>query len=247
MITRHHVLLGLLCAILPGSVIAESDPLLALVVTAGICTGIILPDIHMSRPKRNIPLTFAWGIVQGARMLCVPVMTTVYQVLPGTPCGPHDKRLTHSLPGVMWYGALLAGLACLAIVLAGDLIPALPVAGFLGSLLFGMLLHLAQDMCTRKGITPFFPFSAIKIAGSIRPCDIFDPRIPRFHACHGLVLALFLVLLYTVHGPLPYLLLCSGFAIGICIAYMLGVSEIGIDRDTAKGSGSPSGVPLRKV
>ncbi len=246
MITRHHFLLGLLCAILLSSGIVESDPALALVVTAGICTGVILPDIHMSRPKKNLPLTLAWGIVQVARMLCVPVMAAIYRILLATPCGPRDKRLTHSLPGVTWYFALLAGLAYFTWILAGDLIPALPAAGFLGGLLFGMLLHLAQDLCTRKGITPFFPFSDLKVAGSIRPCDIFDRRIFRFHACHGLVLALFLVLLDTVHWPLPYLLLCSGFAIGACIAYMLGVSEIGIDRDGAKGTGSPEGVPAKR-
>jgi hypothetical protein len=107
-----------------------------------------------------------------------------------------------------------------------------------------MILHLAQDMCTRKGISPLYPFSGAKVAGSIRPCDIFDNRISRFHACHGLVLALYLVLLYTVHLPFPLLLVGGCCAIGGCIAYMVCVSEITIEREDFRDTASSGDVPL---
>jgi hypothetical protein len=52
------------------------------------------------------------------------------------------------------------------------------VMEFLGRLLIDMLLHLAEDLCTRKEIAPFHPFNDISITGTIRPCDTRDTGSP---------------------------------------------------------------------
>src|SRR5512145_2630606 len=106
MITRHHLMLGLLCSLIPGAVIAGSDPVLASFCTGGVLIGVILPDVHMKQPKKTAPLTIAWMVVQGGRTICVPPLCIIYRKLFRIDCTTDDKRLTHSLPGMIWYSAV---------------------------------------------------------------------------------------------------------------------------------------------
>lgn len=229
MLTRHHVVLGLLCSFIPGSAIAESDPFLAILVIAGSGIGLILPDIHMKRPKTSMLRTVAWGIVQAGKWICLPVMCRVYRQGLKTACEPDDKRLTHSVPGIFFYFSILSGIAYVLLSLLKNYIPVPMVIGFLGGLLTGMLLHLAEDLCTRKGITPFYPFDGTKIVGSIRPCDVLDNRILRYHIYHGTVLFFFLVFLSAAHWPVFELAAVSILGIGICILSMVYKSDVRIE------------------
>lgn len=247
MITRHHFVLGLLCAVIPGTALAEYDPGLAIVLTVAVCTGVLLPDIHMTRPRQNSPRTLAWGIVQAGRLICVSPMCTAYRRLPAAPFDPRDKRLTHSLTGIFWYSAVYAGIAGISVALTGNHGMLLPAVIFGLGLIAGMFLHLIQDLCTRKGIVPFFPFSTTKICGSIRPCDIFDRRIFRFHVWHGLVLSLFLIIVYTTPMPVFDLLACAGIALCACIGYLPAVSEVIMERGSSADGRAPDTVMARKA
>jgi membrane-bound metal-dependent hydrolase YbcI (DUF457 family) len=188
MLTRHHVVLGLLCSFIPGSAIAETDPFLAILFITGCGIGLVLPDIHMKRPRTSRLRMVAWWIVQTGRWICLPVMCRVYRWRLTTVCEWNDKRLTHSIPGVFFYFSILSGIAYVPLFFFKNNIPAPMIMGFLGGLLTGMLLHLTEDLCTRKGITPVYPFDGTKIVGSIRPCDVLDNRILRYHIHHGTVL-----------------------------------------------------------
>ena len=244
MITRHHIILGLLCSFIPASIIAESDPFMAILLIAGTTIGLILPDIHMKRPQKNSLLTVAWGIVQAGKRICLPVMCRLYRGLLKTACEPGDKRLTHSVLGIFLYFSILSGIAYVLVLLFKNYIPVPKVMGFLGGLLMGMLLHLAEDLCTRKGITPCYPFNDTKIIGSIRPCDVLDNRILRYHIYHGTVLFFFLVFLYAIHWSVYELTACGFLGVGACVGSMVFLSEVSIERTGTGRSGNPDAITV---
>ena len=230
MITRHHIVLAILCALITCSSFLFTSSISVLIICAGTGVGAFLPDIHMSRPKKVSLLVPAWIAVQIPRQICIALIGRIYTGLGYPVEDPADKRLTHSLPGILFIGV------CAVVVLSPLVLLAPPaMAGgtvlFLCGLLFGMGLHLAEDLCTRKGIFPLFPFSTTKVAGSIRPCDFSDPRITRFHIQHAMVLIL--ILAVDASGILPPFLLvpASFFGIILCVCAMIGTSEVTLRHD----------------
>jgi len=239
MITRHHLALALICGLILGGALAGFNPLILVVILAGTGIGAILPDIHMKRPKKTCLLTVAWCIVLAGRRVCIPVICGIYRLVPGIRVRSDDKRLTHSVPGILLYFILLAGIARTVVILSGDCIPALPVMAFLEGLLMGLVFHFAEDLCTRKGIAVFFPFTTTGIHGSIRPCDIYDNRIPRFHIQHGSILIVFLLLMWAEPALAEYLVPLGLLGTGTCIVSMVCQSEVRIDHGTGQESTSP--------
>ena len=180
----------------------------------------------MKRPKKSILLTIAWGIVQAGRLICIPVMCTLYGRIFNIAAEPGDKRLTHSIPGVFLYFTILTGIAYLLVSLFKSYIPVSLVMGFLGGILLGMLLHLAEDLCTRKGISPLYPLNDTRIFGSIRPCDVLDNRVLRFHIYHGSILFFFLVFQFAMNWSGYYPIAFGFLGIGICNVSMVCQSDV---------------------
>ncbi|MDD1693430.1 MAG: metal-dependent hydrolase [Methanoregula sp.] len=228
MITRHHLMLVLICSMIPCSAIVKVDPVLAVMVTIGAGLGAILPDIQMKRPRDSPLRMIAWGIVQAGRRICMPVICIVYLRCFNTPAKPDDKRLTHSVTGIFLYFLVLAAIAYVPVFLLQNKIPAYLFTGLLAGLLSGLLLHLAEDLCCRRGVLLFYPFSDIMIYGSIRPCDILDKRILGFHIYHAMVLFFFLIFLDAFHLPMVETITVAMLSIGICIATMVLQSEVRI-------------------
>jgi len=244
MITRHHVALALMCSLTLAVAVVPFDPALFLVLVTSICVGSILPDIQMTKPKKICAITLAWLIVQFTKRACMPLMCSCYRIIPGLCPEPGDKRLTHSVPGILFITIILAGILYSISAIAGQF--HLPGAAkvFLAGAFLGMILHLAQDLCTRKGIAPFFPFSDCRISGSIRPCDTRDRRIAQFHAQHGSILTLFMAL--DLAGMIPAgLILPAGFAgSAVCIAWMISLSSVKIYGGDTLLSRIPQGTPV---
>ena len=205
MITRHHLALALMCALLISSSLLPFDPVTLLMIIAGSCTGAILPDFQMRKPKRIGLLTCAWLIARFSRVICVPAMCSLYsRILPVAP-DAGDKRLTHSLSGISFILIIVSGIVLIPVLLTGNGTFLSLSRFFLAGLILGMGLHLAEDLCTLRGISPFFPFSSCTLSGSIRSCNTADRRIARFQAHHALVLGTFLVLHATGILPAPFL------------------------------------------
>lgn len=158
----------------------------------------------------------------------MPVICIVYQRCFKTPAKSDDKRLTHSIIGIILYFLILVVIVYVPVFLFQQEIPVYLVTGLFAGLLFGMLLHLAEDSCCRRGILPFYPFSDLMIYGSIRPCDFLDKRILGFHIYHGIVLFFFLIFLDAFHLPVFETIAISMLSIGICIVTMVLQSEIRI-------------------
>jgi hypothetical protein len=189
MITRHHLSLTLLCTLILCCAFFPGDLILAALVITGALAGSILPDIQMKKPSRPRSLTIAWYVTRFTAIICVPFMRMMYGPYLQGRFDPSDKRLTHSLPGIAF---IFLYVALILFIPAGILgkTPASSLAGYvLGGAGLGLALHLVTDMCTRKGISPFFPFSTLRLKGSIRPCDIRNHRIAYFHMAAGLILS----------------------------------------------------------
>lgn len=97
-----------------------------------------------------------------------------------------------------------------------------------------MSLHLIQDLCTRKGITPLFPFSEMEVSGSIRPCDRYDPRIFRFHVQHFIAACLIYFTGLPPGKPAFFLPALGSVCAALCLIVMVRQSCVEIDRQTVR-------------
>lgn len=228
MITRHHLALALMCALIVCSAFFFSNPGLMLLVTAGTCIGVLLPDIHMTRPKHFKLRTIAWLIVQFPRRICAPLLCRIYAHTHYPVQDPGDKRLIHSLPGVLFVFACTAALLLIPAYIIGDSFVTHAAVVFLAGVLLGISLHLIEDLCTRKGIFPLFPFSLWTIAGSIRPCDKTDPRIGQYHIQHCTVLLVIFGLDSTGLLAPPQFMLLSVLGLSVCLVTMIWLSDAAV-------------------
>ncbi|OPY32876.1 MAG: hypothetical protein A4E34_02253 [Methanoregula sp. PtaU1.Bin006] len=227
MLTRHHILITFIFWLIPCTAYQWTDPLVPVMALAGATAGTILPDIHMKRPSRIRLLVLAWVLTRIGRILVMPLICVFYRVVAGINTSPGDKRLTHAVPGMILYAIL-----CATPFLVGALLfPIQPATLFLmvfsGGIVMGMSIHLVQDLCTRKGIMPLYPFSELAVSGSIRPCDISDPRITRFHVLLVTAFCSFLIVQITAPPLFGYSAPACGFGIaGICLLIMVGQSGV---------------------
>lgn len=187
MITRHHLALALMCTLMLGIAVLPSDLLLLCVLGAGSCIGAVLPDIQTTRPKQFGARTISFSLTRFSAGICIPILCALYYSLFGLNLCPSDKRLTHSLTGIVGLGTIIVVLSGLPFPLIfGVRVPCLyPV--FIAGIIAGLIFHLIEDACTRKGVSPFFPFSEVRLSGSIRPCDKSDARITHYYLTHCLI------------------------------------------------------------
>jgi len=240
MITRHHVALALICALILCCSGVLCDPLMMLLVVTGTLIGAVLPDIQMRRVPRLSLIRPAWYVAQFSRRVCTPLMCWLYRkILPGE-FQETDKRLTHSLAGVAGISGILAALLYAPIAICGGVVLLPATTAFLEGVILGMALHLVEDLCTRKGICPFFPFNLVTIAGSIRPCDRTDSRIAYYHIQHVTVLLVLVCLGTRVFLPWDLSLPISVLGISVCTGLMVALSEINVGSGTA----GPISIPL---
>jgi len=239
MITRHHIALTIMSTLILCSALVPVSPVLILLICTGAGIGAILPDIQMKKPGCFQVRTFAWMITRFSRHVCMPLLCQMYRNLTGQDLDCGDKRLTHSLPGIVFLWTVPAVLLLVPASILMDSAALYIPAAFLGGLMLGLILHLAEDLCTRKGITPIFPFSTVKIFGSIRPCDSTDRRIAQFHYYDCSVAAIILAFQYLGTGPaIPAESICI-FGLGSCLGMMILSSDVQIISEDPK-----DGVPI---
>ena len=196
MITRHHISLAFGSMLILYFPLVSVNPVVLAVIALGVCTVAVLPDIHMKKPTGFRALTVVWFLIQIFRKTVISfyllLFRHVFRMQP-----EEDKRLTHSLPGLLY----LTGLIGVGIALLMHAYPAYPdllyPRMFLAGIIIGLLFHFVEDCCTKKGLVPLYPFNeSYRIAGNIRPCNTEDSRIRQFHF-QALVILAAIVLLYA--------------------------------------------------
>ena len=228
MITRHHLVLTLLCTLILCSAVVPGSLLFTLVICLGAGIGTILPDIQMKTPHHLKARTIAWTMTRFSSIVCTPLMCRVYRHLAGLTIDSNDKRLTHSIPGIISLFLIPSAIILISVSVLMDHAAMVISAAFLGGLLLGLILHLAEDLCTRKGISPFFPFSTLRISGSIRPCDGTDRRIAQFHYFDCSITGIIFCFLNSGSSPGLFLLPASIAGLCACLGMMIGSSDVEI-------------------
>jgi membrane-bound metal-dependent hydrolase YbcI (DUF457 family) len=242
LITRHHLTLALLCTLILAIAGVPGTPWLAGVAIAGAVLGSVLPDIHMKRPSRLRLLTVAWCITRFSERACMPVLKLLSKRCLDLPIADGDKRAAHSLAGLVFTIATIAVLVYIPVILVPGPVSPVLAGTFLSGVLIGLVLHLIADMCTKKGITPFFPFSTVQVSGTIRPCNPDDWRIAGYHA--GLCIVLVVLVTLTGNGgyPAPAGMMVVIPGLAACICAMLCCSQVRVTKDES-GSGTGTEVP----
>jgi len=229
MITRHHLILVLMCTLILGVAIYPSDVIHLGMLAVGSCAGAVLPDVHMKKPKRTGLRTIAFYISRFTVLFCSPVLIRLYHTVNGISLDPSDKRLSHSVPGIFIIGSTVAGISVVPVLLFRlSPVPPLLIA-FVAGVLAGLTFHLIQDSCTRKGFSPLFPFCAAKISGSIRPCDRADTRITKYQFHHCSMAVIIFILLHGGVWPQSISLLLSLVGLCSCLAMMVWFSDVRIE------------------
>lgn len=239
MITRHHLALTILCSLILCSAVVPGSLLFTLVICLGAGIGTILPDIQMKKPHHIKARTVAWTMTRFSSIVCTPLMCRGYRHLAGLTIDPNDKRLTHSIFGIISLFLVPSAMILIPVSVLMDRAAIVISAAFLGGLLLGLILHLAEDLCTRKGISPFFPFSTLRISGSIRPCDGTDRRIAQFHYFDCSITGVICCFLYSGSSPGAFIMPASIAGLCACLGMMIGSSDVEI-RSENERDGAPA-------
>jgi membrane-bound metal-dependent hydrolase YbcI (DUF457 family) len=226
MITRHHLALVLMCTLMLGLAFLPPDLLLMGMLGAGSCIGAVLPDIQTTKPKRFGLRTLSFYCTRFSRGICVPVLCTIYYTLFRMNLCPSDKRLTHSLAGIFGISAIVVILSAIPVLSLDKGTVPLAYSVFIAGIITGLIFHFIEDACTRKGVSPFFPFSEVRLSGSIRPCDESDTRIAHYHLHHCSMV----IVIAGIHvaGILPSTLslVISLIALISCLILMVRFSDV---------------------
>jgi membrane-bound metal-dependent hydrolase YbcI (DUF457 family) len=236
-ITRHHISLAI------GSIIILYFPLIAIhpsvfiALGTGVCAGVVVPDIQMKKPRQIRAIYFAWAIIQIFKRTILRLYVCLYRTILGIYPMSDDKRLTHSLPGLFFIAGLIGIIILCSSWMFPDSYPVHVMKIFLAGIVMGILLHFLEDICTKKGLCPFYPFNeSYRISGSIRPCDKSDSRIRLFHIQMGIVIIGILLFYYTgfcpgyLKWPMSIATLC------VCIVMMLYHADVRIDSENSVDS-----------
>lgn len=229
MITRHHISLAIVSIIILYFPLIAVHPFVLIAMGAGVCAGVVVPDIQMKKPRRVGAIYFAWAIIQVFKRTILSLLVFLYRNVLGIFTGPDDKRLTHSLPGLFF----MAGLTGIVILCSAWVFPAgSPIHYlriFLAGIIIGLILHFLEDICTKKGLCLFYPFSeSYWIAGSIRPCNKSDSRIRLFHCQAAIVIIAIMFADHSGFCPPDLMWPLSISAMVFCTALMLYHAEVKI-------------------
>lgn len=227
MITRHHISLACGSTLILYLPLVSGNLILFPAIVAGVCLGVVLPDIQMKKPRQFTALSPIWFLIQIFKRTVLRLYIRFCGRVFGMRPAAEDKRLTHSLPGLFF----LTGLIASCIFLMMSVFPESPelyyMRVFLAGIIIGFLFHFLEDICTRKGLCLMYPFDEnCRISGSIRPCNTEDFRIRHFHILTGAAIAVMIALYYTGLCPDTLKWPVSVGTLAVCTVLMLYQADV---------------------
>jgi inner membrane protein len=179
MLGRNHIWLSCTSLLVLLSPWILVQPVTIALVVAGTWLGSLLPDVDSasSRVFKAGQITRAFGIV--ARWVLFLLVGILFRFIL-TPFDSRHRGSMHTLIGIGFYTAVITGVAYTACTVAtyftgvaywnGAVWPV--VVG----LIFGGIMHLVEDSCTRRGIMPFIPLWGHWFHGGITTGNPRDKR-----------------------------------------------------------------------
>jgi len=190
MLSKHHIELSIFSTIILFDWLIIHDVTFFLVILFGVFIGSLIPDTDIPKSKMDYMEGVAGFFGLLSKVILNPVVAKIFEILLKKPIDQGHRGITHSVYGILVY--------CLVIEATGLLILGLlrmwgPITNlfslFVFGLFFGGILHLAEDACTRSGISPFYPLSGDKkYSGTISTFDFNDKR-PVFYSLGLLIIA----------------------------------------------------------
>lgn len=185
MLGKHHISISLGTALALSAPWFLTDTISVVSLLIGTIIGSLLPDTDANDSK----IHYMDGIARffGAIMepVVFPITKKTYQIF-HLKFNPKHRGSMHTLLGVFVYSSILA-----IIVFVGLMILGLWnnfVIFFILGLFLGGILHIAEDCCTKSGITPLKPFNKKWFGGKISTNNRFDKR-PSYFADFLIILA----------------------------------------------------------
>lgn len=199
MLGRHHLMLSLATGFTVLAPFIGSRPDLVVLILAGIGIGSLIPDsdagdaaiFHESVKGLD---TGMGRIVNGALAPTFPVFGYTNRYFIYRPAvyiynrlvfkeyqlERHHRGFMHSLLGIGTSTALTGAYLAAFLSVLGLLSPVYLTCFLLGYV-FGGLMHLLEDSCTKTGIKWNYPFSDRKLKGRLRTTSKHrDTRIPHY-------------------------------------------------------------------
>ncbi|MCP1662454.1 MAG: metal-dependent hydrolase [Methanocalculus sp. MSAO_Arc1] len=159
-----HIAISTGSGLLLAAPFLQISPVACIVFLSGTVIGSLLPDADATDSKLN----YMDGIAQVFSLIMRPLimpLTRLLFFLLRQPFDPGHRGSMHTIPGVLVYSLILSSIFA-AILLLIRYWHGILVFFFFG-LLFGGLLHILEDSCTKSGVKPFYPFSTRKYTGTI--------------------------------------------------------------------------------
>ncbi|MDD4300116.1 MAG: metal-dependent hydrolase, partial [Methanomicrobium sp.] len=228
MIAKQHLIFAAITSLIIAVAFFNCSLPLSFLFAAGCLTGVIMPDIHMKKSHHSIALKPVYWIASASGFLFVPAIRFLYSIFPKISPDAKDKRMTHSIPGIMIIAVITAIiLGIIALLLKFAIASDISLIFFIlfYGIIAGLILHLTEDACTFKGIYPLFPFRDMKISGNIQPCNKTDNRIPYYQTGFLFILALTTALKISYYDT-DYPALMAIFGIAIITGAMFIFSKI---------------------
>lgn len=168
-----HIAISMGSGLLLASPWLLSHPLPVALFLGGVIIGSLLPDTDATDSK----LHYMDGVARIFSLIMRPVimpLTGLFYRVAGKKFNPSHRGSMHTVPGVIVYSVILAGVIGSALYLSGYYDPI--IAFFLMGLFIGSIFHILEDCCTRSGLMPLKPYSSRKFAGSINTGDRKEKR-----------------------------------------------------------------------
>lgn len=178
MLSKNHIELSIFSAILLFSWLIIHDAMFLFFICVGVFVGSLIPDTDIPKSRMDSMEGIAGFFALLSKIILNPLVAKIFGFFLKRPIDQGHRGITHTVYGILAY--------CVVIECLG--LPVLWLIGFWGiittlfslfvfGLFFGGILHLAEDACTKSGITPFYPFNSnTKYSGSISTFDFKDPR-----------------------------------------------------------------------
>lgn len=162
------------------------EPVMVTVILIGVLIGSLLPDVDAKDSKINY-MDIPWLFATVMDHMVIPVIRWFHS-RKNIPYDARHRGSLHTVFSVFIYSLvfLLFGLILVTLIngfLLHDWLNFslyMYAALLVGGLIFGSVLHLLEDGCTRSGVYPLQPFDQRHIRGGISTSDRQDNRPETF-------------------------------------------------------------------
>ena len=247
MLGRQHLMLSLMTASALVVPYINSFELFSMIFLAGVAIGSLIPDVdapdatifhsHVrglnSEPGKAVgkfigPVLPLFGYT--TKYMIYKPAVHIFNFVTSYEFTEKHRNFSHSLLGVTSLTAV-TGLYITPVLLYTGFFAFFPLAVFLLGYIFGAVLHMLEDSCTKTGIAWNAPFSSTKLKGGLKTGK--DNRQPRtlLYTLGIIFLAVFFVKQSSMYSFTSLELTAVTFtALGLIWIFFMALVDVEVER-----------------